>query len=158
MSDAPNTSPAFIQTVGVLGFPIELTNQVCARNNPGSTPVVLYDSAEEYTQGNGALAESIDIRLTGTNPDLVVLLFDKFINETVPKWRLVDELFIPATSATTTAEIPKYEFRLKKLLSPGKGSENNQGLRLNSSNIQYGVALTVASTDSVIVRMYGGEY
>ena len=160
MSDAPNTSPAFIQTNGVLGFPIELTNQVCTRNNPGSTPVIIYDATEDYAQGNGGLVETIDIKLTGTSPDLVVLLFDKFVAETIPKWRLVDELFIPATTATSTAGIVKYEFKLKKILSPSKtsGTENNQGLRLNSKNIQYGVALTVAATDPIIIRMYGGEY
>lgn len=158
MADSPNTSPAFIQTVGVLGLPIELTNQVCTRNNPGSTPVVIYDSSEEYAQGNGALVEALDIQVTGITPDTVVMLFDKFLSETIPKWRKVAEVFIPSTSATSTAVLTEYEFPLKKILSPTKGNDNNQGLRLNSSNIQYGVALTVATTDPVIIRMYGGEY
>lgn len=166
MADSPNTSPPFIQTVGTIALPIQLTNQVCTRDNPGTTPVTIYDSGADYNQENGALIEMIDIQLTGVTVDTVVMLFDQYDSETTPVWRKVGEVAVPAVSPSLTTAVPSYKIPLKDILSPvphaGAGvsqpPQQFQGLRVNSSNIKLGVALTVANTTPIIVRLYGGFY
>ncbi|MBO3463134.1 hypothetical protein G7B40_001470 [Aetokthonos hydrillicola Thurmond2011] len=167
MADAPNTSPAFIQTMGIIGVPVDLTNQVCTADNPGTTPIIAYDPTADYAQGNGALIEHIDIQLTGNTAATTVLLFYKFISDTTPKWRKAAQRAIASATVSTTAELPSYSMPLKNILFPvpqagaGTGLQQFQGLRINSPDrsIQWGFALTVAAgTSPIIVTMYGGEY
>lgn len=167
MADAPNTAPAFIQTVGFIGVPIELTNQVCTRENPGTTPLTIYSSDSDYNQGNGALVEMIDIQITGNTAATVLMLFDRFTTETIPKWRKLAEVAIAAATPSNTSAVTSYKIPLKDILFPvphaGAGTaqppQQFQGLRLNSSGVELGVALTVAAgTAPVIVRLCGGFY
>lgn len=167
MPDAPNTSPSFIQTMGIVGVPVELTNQVCSPDNPGTTPVIAYDPTATYAEGNGALVEMIDIQLTGTTAATTVLMFYRIAEETTPKWRKSSQRAINAATYSAAAELPSYKMLLKDILSPvphaGAGTtlQQFQGLRLNSPNrgIQWGFALTMAAgTSPIIVTMYGGEY
>lgn len=167
MADAPNTSPAFMQTMGILGFPVELTNQVCTPDNPGTTPVIAYDTGQSYAQGNGALAEMVDIQLTGTTAATTVMMFVRMLDETSPKWRKVAQRAIASVTYSNTVELPSYKIPLKDILFPvpaggaGTGLQQFQGLRINSTlrGVQYGFALTVsAGSAPIIVTMYGGEY
>lgn len=167
MADAPNTSPAFIQTVGIIGIPVELTNQVCTPDNPGTTPIPAYDTNGSYTQGNGALVEMIDIQLTGTTAATTVLMFVRLLDETSPKWRKIGQKAIASVTYAATTELPSYKMPLKDILFPvpagGAGTtlQQFQGLRLNSPTrgVQYGFALTVAAGSApIIITMYGGEY
>jgi hypothetical protein len=167
MPDAPNTSPAFLQTSGMVGVPVELTNQVCTPDNPGTTPIIAYDSTATYAQGNGALVEMIDIQLTGTTAATTVLLFHRLTLETSPKWRKAAQRAIASVTYSSTVELPSYKIPLKDILFPVPGGgagttlQQFQGLRLNSPDraIQWGFALTVAAGAApIIVAMYGGEY
>lgn len=162
MPDAPNTAPAFMQTTGLLGVPVELTNQVCTRDTPGSTPVVGYDSSAEYAQGNGALVEMIDIQVTGNAIATVVMMFDRYTGEVSPKWRKVAEIAVAAAAISNTSVLPSYKIPLKDILFPVPGGSSLpqfQGYRINSKGMQLGFALTVAvGTSPLIIRMYGGEY
>lgn len=171
MSDAPNTSPAFIQTVGILGQPVQLSNQVASRGAPGSNPVDIYDPTQSsYAQGNGALVESIEVMATGTMVQTVLLLFYQVTTETTPVWRFAREVFLPAVTTTpnnnvlTTSPANAYpvEMELPKIHSPAVADADNtyRGLRLNSLNraIKWGVALGTAIASPVTVTMYGGEY
>lgn len=167
MADAPNTSPAFIQTMGMIGVPVELTNQVCTPDNPGTTPVIAYDPTADYVQGNGALIEMVDIQLTGNTTATTVLMFYRWTNETTPKWRKAAQRAIAAATYSAAAELVSYKMPLKDILFPVPGAgagvtlQQFQGLRLNSPTrgVQWGFALTVASgTAPIIVTMYGGEY
>lgn len=167
MADAPNTAPAFIQTSGMLGVPVELTNQVCTPDNPGTTPVLAYDPTADYAQGNGALVEMVDIQLTGNTAATTVLMFYRWLNETNPKWRKAAQRAIPTAAYSATAELASYKIPLKDILFPVPGAgagtvlQQFQGLRINSPDrgVQWGFALTVAAgTAPIIVTMYGGEY
>lgn len=163
MSDAPNTSPAFMQTMGIIGNPIDLTNQVCTPSTPGTTPAIAYSPISDYAQGNGALVEMIDIKLTGTTVATSVLMFYENLDETVPKWRFSAMRAIAAATYDPLSELPSYKMPLKDILFPVPqvGTVANfQGLRLNSSlrSIQWGFALTVAVTSPIIITMYGGEF
>ena len=167
MPDAPNTSPAFIQTVGILGVPVDLTNQVCNPDNPGTTPLVAYDPLATYSEGNGVLVEMVDIQLTGTCVATTVVMYYRLTLETSPRWRKAAQRAIAPISYSTTVELPSYKMPLKDILSPVPGGgafvgvPQFTGLRLNSPtrNIQWGFALTVVSgTAPIIVTMYGGEY
>jgi hypothetical protein len=167
MPDAPNSSPAFIQTMGMIGVPIELTNQVCNPDNPGTTPLTAYDPTANYAQGNGALVEMVDIQLTGTTVNTTVLMFYKLLEEISPKWRKAAQRAIASVSYSSTVELPSYKIPLKDILFPvpaaGAGTtlQQFQGLRINSPDrsVQWGFALTVAAgTAPIIVTMYGGEY
>lgn len=165
--DAPNTSPAFIQTMGILGSPVELTNQVCTPDNPGTTPLTAYDSSGTYAQGNGALIEMVDVQLTGTTAATTLLMFYRLLDETTPKWRKLGQVAIASATYSATVALPSYKITLKDILFPvpaaGAGTtlQQFQGLRVNSPTrgIQYGFALTVAAgTAPIIVTLYGGEY
>jgi hypothetical protein len=167
MSDAPNTSPAFIQTMGLIGVPVELTNQVCPPDNPGTTPVIAYDTTGSYSQGNGALVEMVDLQLTGTTANTTVLMFYRLLDETNPKWRKAAQRAIASVTYSATVELPSYKILLKDILFPvpaaGAGTtlQQFQGLRINSPirGIQWGFALTAdAGSAPIIVTMYGGEY
>ena len=167
MADAPNTSPGFIQTVGIIGVPIELTNQTCTPDNPGATPLVAYDPTADYAQGNGALVEMVDIQLTGSTAGTTVLMFYRLTLETSPKWRKAAQKAIATVAYSNIVELPSYKMSLKDILFPvpaggaGTGLQQFQGLRINSPSraIQWGFALTVAAgTAPIIVTMYGGEY
>lgn len=167
MPDAPNTSPAFIQTSGMLGVPIELTNQICTPDNPGTTPLIAYDPTADYAQSNGALVEMVDIQLTGTTAATTVLMFCRLTLETSPKWRKSAQRAIASVTYSSTVELPSYKIPLKDILFPvpaggaGTGLQQFQGLRINSPTraIQWGFALTVAAGAApIIVTMYGGEY
>lgn len=167
MPDAPNTSPAFVQTMGIIGVPVELTNQVCTPDNPGTTPLLAYSSSGSYAQGNGALIESVDVQLTGTTAATTLLMFHRMLDETSPKWRKMGQVAIASTNYSSTVALPSYKIPLKDILFPvpaggaGTDLQQFQGLRVNSSlrGIELGFALTVtAGTAPVIVTMYGGEY
>lgn len=165
--DAPNTSPAFIQTMGILGVPVELTNQVCTPDNPGTTPLTAYDTTGSYAQGNGALVEMVDVQLTGTTAATTLMMFVRLLDETSPKWRKIAQVAIASVTYSATVALPSYKIPLKDILFPvpagGAGTtlQQFQGLRINSPTrgVQYGFALTVnAGSAPVIVTMYGGEY
>lgn len=165
--DAPNTSPSFMQTMGILGFPVELTNQVCSPDNPGTTPVTAYDAGSDYAMGNGALVEMIDIQLTGTTAATTVIMFVRLADEVTPKWRKVAQCAIAAVSYSQTVALPSYKMPLKDILFPvpaagaGTSLQQFQGLRINSPSrsLEYGFALSVATAPApIIVTMYGGEY
>lgn len=167
MVAAPNTSPAFIQTVGILGYPAELTSQVCTRDAPGSIPLTIYDPTADYAQGNGALVEVIRAEATGVTAASCLLLFYRLMEDSSPKWRKAAEIALPAVGTVpTNAAIAGYpvELPLPKILFPVPSAGTTTqftGLRLNPPErpIQWGVALTVAvGTAPIIVTMYGGEY
>ncbi len=167
MPDAPNTSPAFIQSTGIIGIPVELTNQVCQADTPGNVPVVAYDPNGDYPQGNGALVETVDIQLTGNTASTTVCMYYRLLTELTPHWRKASQRAIAQASVSPTAELPSYQMPLKNILFPapqlGIGStlQQFQGLRINSPgrSVQWGFALTVAAgTSPIIVTMYGGEY
>ncbi|RUR76997.1 hypothetical protein PCC6912_39560 [Chlorogloeopsis fritschii PCC 6912] len=156
-----------MQTMGILGSPVELTNQVCTPDNPGTTPVIAYDTTGSYSQGNGALVEMVDIQLTGTTANTTLLMFYKLLDETTPKWRKAAQRAIASVTYSSTVELPSYKIPLKDILFPvpaagaGTSLQQFQGLRINSSlrGIQWGFALTVtAGTAPIIVTLYGGEY
>ncbi|NJL10944.1 MAG: hypothetical protein HC908_14315 [Calothrix sp. SM1_7_51] len=163
----PNTSPAFIRNVGIIGQPIALTSQVCTRENPGNTPSVIYDPSAAYATGNGALVETIRAEATGVTAASCLLLFHRILDEAQPVWRKALEVTLPAVATIPTdSAIPGYpvELPLPKILFPVAGAGNDasmRGLRLNPSErpIQWGAALTVAvGTAPIIISMYGGEY
>lgn len=160
MADAPNTNPAFMQSMGIIGVPVNLLGQVCSPDTPGSTPVTAYDPTATYAQGNGALIEMVDIQLTGTTPATMVLMFYRLLTETSPIWRKATMRAIAAATYANTTELPSYKMPLKDILFP-VGQSQFSGLRINSPGreIQWGFALTVAVSPSpIIVTMYGGEY
>lgn len=163
MSDAPNTSPAFMQSMGILGLPVDLTTQICTPSTPGSAPVAAYSSIADYALGNGALVEMIDIQLTGSIPATTILMFYRFTGETSPRWRKAASRAVAAATYDSTSELPSYKIPLKDILFPVPQvgtTPGFSGLRLNSSSrsLEWGFALTVAVTNPIIVTMYGGEY
>lgn len=163
----PNTAPAFIRNVGIVGQPVGLTNQVCPRDNPGSIPVIIYDPSATYAMGNGALVESLRAEATGVTAASCLVLFHRVMDEAQPVWRKAAEVQLPSvTSAPTDGSILSYpvEIPLPRILFPTASTGNDsylRGLRINALDrpVQWGVALTVAvGTAPVIVTMYGGEY
>jgi hypothetical protein len=153
----PNTAPAFIRNVGIVGQPVALTNQVCSRDNPGSTPVIIYDP----------LVESLRSEATGVTAASCLLLFHRVMDEAQPVWRKAGEVQLPSVAtAPTEGSILSYpvEMLLPRILFPVAGTANEsylRGLRLNAIDrpVQWGVALTVAvGSAPIIVTMYGGEY
>jgi hypothetical protein len=162
MSDAPNTSPAFMQTMGILGV-VDLTTQVCTPSTPGTTPAIAYSTSDTYSQGNGALVEMVDLQLTGTIVATAVMMFYQLLDETSPKWRKAAMRAVAAANYDAAVELPSYKMPLKDILFPvpqNSALSNFQGLRINSTlrPIQWGFALTVAIASPVIVTLYGGEY
>jgi hypothetical protein len=166
MSDNPNSSPSFIRTGGMIGAVVSLTNQVCTRDNPGNTPLVLYDSTASYAQGNGALCEDLTLCATGTIAKSVLFLFIKFTADTNPTWFNIAEWDLPALasiSATTASSGYPLSVPLRKVLAPSPHTGTNQyntGLRINSSGraIQLGLALgTAIGSMPLIATMWGGE-
>lgn len=153
----PNTSPIFIESCGILGSPIELTNQICNPDNPGNIPVKAYSNTGSYAGGNGALIENIAIELTGTVPATVICAYIRMLSETIPKWRKFSSLAIPGHTFSLTSALPSYSMPLKSLLFP---SNSSQGLRINPEEIpiEIGFALTVASSSPIIIWLFGGEY
>lgn len=166
MTAAPNTSPSFIQTVGIVGQPVQLTNQVCTRDAPGTAPIVIYDPTANYALGNGAFVEEIRIEATGVSVASCLMLFHRVLTEAIPVWRKSSEVALPAVaSVSNDSAIAGYPvfMPLPKILGPVPQTGNTSqftGLRINypDSSIQWGVALTVAVGGSPInVVMYGGE-
>lgn len=166
MADAPNTSPSFIRTCGVLGSVVALTTQVCTRDAPGSTPVVLYDSNGAYAGGNGALAEDFTVCATGPIAKSVLFMFLKFTADTNPVWVNIFEWDLPAlsaVSATTASASYPLSLPLRKILSPQPHAGSAgifTGLRINSSGraIQLGLALgTAIGSMPLICTLWGGE-
>lgn len=163
----PNTQPAFIRIGGILGTPARLTNQVCTRNAPGNIPIVIYDTQEKYTSGNGAIVENLIVVPTGTVVKSVLFLFIKDLSSPNPEFLLYEEIDLPAlSSVSATAKSTVYP--LKAPLSreiyrsvPSVGSlAFPRGFRIpgNSSSLQYGVALgTAIGTLPLIVYLEGGE-
>lgn len=170
MTDSPNTAPAYMQTMGIIGQPVDISNQVCDRLAPGENPVIIYDPTQNYAQNNGALAEQIEVMARGVMVQTVLLFFHKLPTETTPTWRLAGEVFLPAVTAApnnnilTTSPAGTYPLSvpLKKILSPVSSDANNphRGLRLNSLErpFQWGVGVGTAIASPVTVTMYGGEY
>jgi hypothetical protein len=167
MADSPNTSPSFIRTAGILGSVVSLTNQVCTRDNPGSIPVVLYDSNGAYAGGNGALAEDLTVCATGPIAKSVLFMFIKFTSDTNPVWVNIAEWDLPAlasVSATTASASYPLSLPLRNILAPQPHSSTTtaqfKALRINSSGraIQLGLALgTAIGSLPLIATLWGGE-
>ncbi len=164
----PNTAPAFIRNVGIIGQPVALTNQVCTRDNPGTTPVVIYDSSASYASGNGAFVECFQCNATGVSVAVALLVFHRLPEETSPQWRLAFESSIPEVVAVGDSAFPNFPvyIPLPLILFPVPHAGDAEigafrGLRINGGDraIQWGVALSRAVGNfPLIVTMYGGEY
>ncbi len=167
MAENPNVSPGFIRSVGFIGVPVELTNQVCTKAAPGNVPIVLYDSQADYVNGNGALVENLIISPTGTVAKSILYAFVRFNDELAPKWRYFIAIDLPALASDSTTTKPAgYPFRASLIESlyqvpPRVGTiQYPEGWRLNGSsrNYQVGLALSIAiGSDPIIVWAKGGE-
>lgn len=160
---APNTQPPFIKRVGILNS-VRLTNQVCARDGTGGTPVTIYDPTI-HGDGNGALCEVIQIMPVGVNVASVLYLFFQLATVTPARWDFFQELALPAVTATpnnavlTAGGSYPLSVTLPPILFPASNSPAtpNRGLRLNAEGVIWGVALGTAIASGVNVTMFGGE-
>lgn len=165
MTEVPNRLPTFIKQTGIIGVPASLTNQVCTRDSPGSTPVILYDNTGDYASGNGAIAENILVCPTGTVAKSTLFFFIKIDADT--EWKYWAEADLPAlASISASAKDGNYPLRVdlgRRLYSPVAQVGSDQGLvgiRINgdSRSYQLGVALgTAIGSQPMYIWMEGGE-
>lgn len=157
----PNTQPTFIKRVGILNS-VRLTNQTCARDGTGGTPVTVYDPTING-DGNGALVEAIQIQPVGVNVASVLFLFFQLSTVTPARWDFWQEIALPAvTAAPTAAALTSggtypLQVTLPPLLSPAPSTVIRTGLRLNGSGVIWGIALGTAIASGVNVTLFGGE-
>lgn len=162
-SIAPNVQPTFIKRNGIISS-VRLTNQTTARDGTGGAPVTIYDPSITG-DGNGAICEAIQIMPVGINVASVLFLFFQLATVTPVRWDLWQEIALPAVTAVPNNAVMTAggSYPLSVVLPPilfpasSNPATPNRGLRLNPSDVIWGVSLGTAIAAGVNVTMFGGE-
>lgn len=128
-----NTKPIFTKRGKLEGPAIALTAANASMDGTGT----IHDA---FTAGpDGALALRLVARPLGTNVQTVLRIF----RHDGAAWHLLDEMTLPATTASSTAAHPPFERLLNLVLPPGR---------------KLGVTLGTAVAAGYEVTVIGGDY